>query len=100
MCLAVPSDSLRRGRLCPRRGDDPAGVGGPGRRVVPGVVATVGGHEHATLVGARYFVGKFFDWNDVPCPLLPAFGQNVASCAKVGLPSFGCRCATNAKCRR
>jgi hypothetical protein len=37
----------------------------------------------------RNLVGKFTDWNEVPEPLLPATGQNVASLLKTTLPSCG-----------
>src|SRR5215217_1235983 len=45
-------------------------------------------------------VGKFNDANDVPWPLRPACGQNVASARKIALPSIGWRRSWKLKWRR
>src|SRR6185369_564066 len=45
-------------------------------------------------------VGKFSDANEVPVPLRPACGQNVASCRNSALPSIGCLNNWKFWCRR
>ncbi len=45
-------------------------------------------------------VGKLNDANEVPVPLLPACGQNVASARNSGVPSIGCRKSWKFECRR
>src|SRR5262245_9389079 len=45
-------------------------------------------------------VGKLNDANEVPCPLRPACGQNVASARKIAEPSIGWRTSWKLKWRR
>src|SRR5689334_3116051 len=47
-----------------------------------------------------YRVGKLNERNEVPVPLLPLSGQNVASWRNVDVPSIGSRRSAKLKCRR